>query len=1458
MLQMRVSAFRSRRLAIASVATVLLLALAAALMSRGFDPRAGAHPPATVVLVKELGQYPKDSRITLRGTVTFSDPESDSIYLQDETGAVRIYFWTGKKNDLPTAGERIEIGGILSVGLQFGFIGFGDPTLKRLGRTTLSADIVTPDEIFGRTLGQVRVQLTGVVRAAERKEESLHIAIGAGTRRIEAIVQLASGIDAASLIDSRATVRGVLTIQYPDTGGVVAQLLVPDESDLVIEETAPAHSPRIESLYALISQRKWIESGHRVIVHGRVAPSSLPHVMLLEEQGIVVPIETTEGKNFLPGEFLEVSGWPSARATVWLAYPSLRRIATPDRSFPVAQLPPPLTSIADVRSLSAAQASLAPRVRLRAVVTAVQKQQHFYFVQDGTAGIFVDASHQSIADLSLGQLIELQGVAAWGRYSAIIAHPSVRVLGNPGLPTPQSVEPLVAVTGAYDSSWVEVDGIAGRVKAEYGEHHFRLATTAGSVHTMLIEAPSEEAMRSIENARIRVRGVFATTFTETGQLVGFRMFIQSSEDIQVLQPGPAEPFALSVRPIGELLRYSADADSSTLTHVRGVVTLRQPGSLILQDDTGGTHAQTDTEDIDAKVGDIIDVVGRPSPSERGAVLKEAIVRQTGEHKLAQPITTTADEAMTGALDNRLVHIEGKLLSYIVNPEQNVLVLESGQRTFPVELAGRDAIGELRVGSLLSVTGICLVQRERPLDLDIGRVPISFKLMLRSGQDIQVIKAAPWWTVERALPLLGLLALSICVAMSWIFALRRRVRQQTAALEKQGTFLRQVIDTTPNYISVKDREGRYTLVNEALARAHALSAEEMTGRTDLEIGSDPQEVAAFRRDDLEVINSRQQKVVAEEQRTDASGQRRWLQTTKRPITNDDGLIDHVLSVSNDITDRKQIEEALHRARETAEAANRAKSEFLANMSHEIRTPLNGIIGMSELCLDTQLAPEQREYLDTVKFSADALRGIIDDILDFSKIEAGKLDIDAADFIVRDTVESALKTLAIRAHEKGLELMCDIAHDVPKRSLGDALRIRQVVLNLTSNAIKFTKHGEVCVSVGVVERSDGECLAKFTVADTGIGIPLEKQQQIFDAFSQADTSTTRNYGGTGLGLTISSRLVEMMGGKMWVESDLGKGSRFHFTVRLRAADALSQTTDEALSDFRGLRVLVVDDNQTHQRILADLLQGWGMHSDMASDGGSAFTCIEEASLHRRPYHLLLVDIAMPRENGFTLIERLQRRPELHAPVLVMLTSSTRRDDLKRCGDLGIDHQLLKPVRKDALQEAFARAIVDCNRGADTIQVRTIKSVSEPANSNTLRILLAEDNLVNQRVMQRLLERRGHHVTVVGDGRSAVRWLAQEPCDLVFMDLQMPEMDGFAATAAIRQLPLPSRAVPIVALTAHALKGDREHCLEAGMTGYLSKPIVLAELDQALALFSRGASEANEGTVTVEAPHTLAKSG
>jgi two-component system sensor histidine kinase/response regulator len=668
-----------------------------------------------------------------------------------------------------------------------------------------------------------------------------------------------------------------------------------------------------------------------------------------------------------------------------------------------------------------------------------------------------------------------------------------------------------------------------------------------------------------------------------------------------------------------------------------------------------------------------------------------------------------------------------------------------------------------------------------------------------------------------------------------------------------------LDYIPDKVYFKDIESRFVRISRSKAKAWGLNhPSEALHKTDADTFTLEHAERALA-DEQEIMRTGTGMLEKEERQTWPDGRVTWTTTSKMPLHDRRSKIIGTMGISHDITDRKLAEQelatkvdelarsnvALGEMAEAAKAASRAKSEFLANMSHEIRTPLNGILGMTDLTLGMQLTHEQRDNLETVKLSADSLLSVINDILDFSKIEAAKIALEEIDFDLRECVEGSLKTLALRADESGLELLDEVAPGLPQIIVGDPGRLRQVLINLLGNAIKFTPKGEVVLKVQIECQNDDETILHFVVSDTGVGIERSKLQAIFESFNQADTSTTRVFGGTGLGLTISKSLIEMMGGNIWVESELGVGSHFHFTAKFRVAaergSGKHKIAQEAVLD--GVKVLIVDDNRTNRRILEGLVKQWGMNPTAVADARSALAELSAAHESERPYRLMLTDMHMPEVDGFGLVEKVAERPAISTTTIMMLSSAGRVGDAARCEELGIAAYILKPVRQSELREAIIRVLQSREQGQPIplITQNTLQQIQPVGKS--LNILLAEDNLVNQKVAVRMLENRGHQVTVAGNGKEALSAMGRRTYDLVLMDVQMPVMDGLEATRQLRDRELTQGFMSrqtVIAMTALVMEGDREKCLAAGMDGYLSKPIRQQELDQVLNSFGSGNKE------------------
>ncbi|MGD0403701.1 MAG: response regulator [Candidatus Acidiferrales bacterium] len=667
-------------------------------------------------------------------------------------------------------------------------------------------------------------------------------------------------------------------------------------------------------------------------------------------------------------------------------------------------------------------------------------------------------------------------------------------------------------------------------------------------------------------------------------------------------------------------------------------------------------------------------------------------------------------------------------------------------------------------------------------------------------------------------------------------LQKEIADRTRAereLEERKSFLNSLIDNLPIAIVAIDYDGGVQMCNPAFETLFRYSRQAIMGQPLAGLVSNSETRAEVDSNGDSLRQGKSLHLVTRRSRSD--GSLVDVEVYSVPLRAA-GKFTGALLLYQDITERKLAEEAMRHAKEAAEAASKAKSEFLANMSHEIRTPMNGILGMTELTLETDLNPEQRDYLGMVKTSADSLLVLLNDILDFSKIEAGKLDLDPAPFSLRESLGETLKILGIRAHQKSLELAWQVAEDVPEYLVGDLGRLRQIVVNLIGNALKFTEQGEVFLLVEKVRDLPEEVELHFSVRDTGIGIAKDKQSEIFAPFTQADGSTTRLYGGTGLGLGIATRLVEMSRGKLWVESQLGRGSTFHFTMHFGIANGKNRERKAHDPEIlQNSAVLIVDDNETNRTILLQMLAAWGLRAEAVSGARLAIAALEAARSAKQAFDLVITDLHMPEADGFTLVEAIRKNPRsTHLPV-IMLSSASPGSDRERCRDLAIAACLTKPVQPSELLDVLLNELT---RTKSERPKTTVGQESVADQRPGLKVLLAEDNAVNRLLARRLLEKYGNTVIAVENGREALEAIERDRPDLVIMDVQMPVMDGLEAIRAVRDKEHTSGLhLPIIALTAHAMKGDRERCLEAGADEYLTKPIRAAELFAALSRMNAG---------------------
>jgi len=949
---------------------------------------------------------------------------------------------------------------------------------------------------------------------------------------------------------------------------------------------------------------------------------------------------------------------------------------------------PTLTTAEQIRELTPEQANRGYPVHLRAVLTYIDYDVGDFFVQDATAGIYVNENNKKL-HFHPGDCLEIDGVTEELDFAPQIGKARYRLLGQAPLPRPRKVSIGDMLSTREDSRWVQIEGIVQDVEPDGDSLRLDLVVEGRRLRVTVMD-PSGLKEDRLVDARISATGVVSAIFNRNNQLIGVWLAVPTARQIAVEEPPAADPFSAPLRPINSLMAFTARNTSEHRVRVQGTVTLQRPKGVFIQDAGQGLYIPG-LPKTSLRTGDRVDVVGFADLGDYTPVLRHAVFRRIGSASVPPPLEITAQSARSGAFDTLRVRLDATLRDVRHSETDRTLVLQDGDVIFEARTSdgvANQAWSRL-LGSRLRLTGICTV------NVDRNRTPDTFNILLDSPQSVVVLARPSWWTLRKAGVFLALLFGVAFAVGAWVVVLRRRVSAQTQDI-RHRLESEEALEKRFQYVgrALNDAIWDWDLETQAISWTSGIQT--TFRHTANAIGADPHWW-------FEHVHPEDRKRVEDSRRAAIEGGGEKWSAEYRFLTGDGkhapvldrgyvmrdnaGRPVRMIGAMMDITAFKQVEIKMQQAKEAAEAANRAKSEFLANMSHEIRTPMNGVMGMTDLLLDTPLTPQQAEYVGMVKASADSLLTIINDILDFSKIEAGKLEVESIQFRLRESIEPILKTFVLRAQQEGLELNWVVESGVPDLLVGDPSRLSQVLVNLLGNAVKFTNDGRISLSVQISSVAGDFAQLQFSVQDTGIGIPAEKLECIFEAFTQADGSTARRYGGTGLGLTISRQLAQMMGGHLWAESVPGQGSTFHFSARFGIPHTL-QTAENALG------------------------------------------------------------LANPQSAG-----------------------------------------------------------------------------EEPSS---LRILLAEDNPVNQVLAARLLEKHGHRVAVARNGREALEQIEAQPFDLVLMDVQMPELDGLEATVAIREKERTTGGhLPIVAMTAHAMQGDQERCLAAGMDGYVSKPIDIGQL-------------------------------
>lgn len=1373
----------------------------------------------------------RSGELRVRATVTYLDAEWNLLFVQDGTAATYISP-RGASLAGVTAGQYVEMVGRLDPAA--GFPTLAHPHVRALGKPPAPLPVHTGVSAASCDGGDSAwTELRGVVRRVAapngpKTNVMVTVRTGAGVN-VAMLVRTAELPD--RLLDSEVLARGVCSPAAASDGKPAGVQLWVASSDQVLVTRRASDWPFAAPVTAVSRlQADGPSPPHAVHVRGRVVGSRAGLWQLHDGSGAIA-VRLTIGERPLIGASLDVVGFleriagiPQLQDVTWQPVPdpeqgSARRGQTVSDTHS-------LTTVAAVRALTRAQTTEGRVVALAATVTYWDPAWKLLFVSDATGGIFVEKFDNPPA-LVAGDIVRLTGRTSPGGFAPSITASRIERIGHGGLPIPRTVPFDELASGTHDAQWIELSGIVRSVRPGDQGRIFLELMSGGT--RVVAEIPSVTSLPDyLIDSRVRLRSVAASLINTERQLTGLHLLVPSLLDVLVDEPPPPDAMSTPVRPVESLLRFER-ARAGHRVHVRGVVTLKQPLSLFLADETGGVEVAG--SHLHATVGDELDVVGFAVPGRLKPMLADATVRPTGARRVPRPRGISMTDAFTGQYDAQLVTLEGRIGEVVSGAHEYVFVVQDGTQLVTAHVPRIDDApwDPPRPASLVRVSGVCAVEATVR---SLATVTRTVRLLVPTSGDVVVTRAASWWTLAHTSWTLGGVTVFMLAALGWGLALRRRVQAQTrtirAKLEREAALegrFRDLVENASDFIGSCDADGRMRSVNAAAARMLGVAQKAVVGLSLHDIAAPGHR---RRLDDLIAAIRAGQATRCEIDILVPGGEGPTLELAARPVQHRDGA-QGLQVIGRDVTAYKQLAHALEVARASAEAASRAKSEFVANMSHEVRTPMNGIMGMTEILLGTPLLEDQQQYVQMVKSSADALLHVVNDVLDYSKIEAGRLELDPVPFVLRDMLAESMHPVAVRAQQKGLELSYRVAPDVPEALVGDPERLNQVLVNLLGNAIKFTATGDVHLDVRLAPDAPpphlpgGQCAVAFSVSDTGIGISADKQALIFEAFTQADASTTRRFGGTGLGLAISSRLVQMMGGQISVESTPGQGSTFRFIYALTMAEAPEPAADLAREALADMRVLVVDDNAINRRVLQEVLVGWGTRPDLADDAPAALALLQEAQVSGGRYALMITDMHMPGLDGIQLAERVKQQPQLDRLPILMLTSAGQPGDVERGRRVGIDAFVTKPVGQRQLLSAVLRLLASTVCAPAWATPQPVTPVRAPVSP--LRILLAEDNPVNQRVAVAILAKRGHIVTVADNGQQALEAIEHGTFDVVLMDVQMPELDGFEATAAVRQLERSGRRdhLPIIAMTAHAMSGDRERCLAGGMDDYISKPII-----------------------------------
>jgi len=1371
-------------------------------------------------------------RAEIEGVITYSDSTWGFLFVHDETGG--LFVNAEDLDSVPVEGERVRLEGVVGpprVGidsLEVEVLGNGAlPEPKPLAMGALS-----PEKQHGDW-----VDVEGVIRSAEPVGDQVSLTLVDGTTELPVQVGTFLEFEPDSLIGAHVRVRGTVSFQWDPVEQQVTgkQLLVPSSQQLDV--TLPARK-RSRSSIGAVRDAPPPDPGVRI--RGSVTRKTAGTLFHLQDSTGSIQVQP-RSPTFVDaessvevGDRVEVVAFRTENTDRVYLRGAVVHTVERSRSDPLhadASLPT-LTTAKSVRTLSRDEARRAYPVQLEGVVTYADPVWQFMFVQDETSGIFLYADSVRWGQIEVGQRVSVRGVSGPGDFSPIVRRGTIQRLGDGSLPEIPSVSLQRLLSGPEDAQWHEITGLVRAVRktpqnrvfldVDLGPDQFE-----AQIPPHLVEA---DVPNRLKGAQVEIRGVWSTEFNERGQFSGAKMFVPGWSFVDIRTPGPDDLFALPAKPIQSLLQFIPGGKSRTLSRIEGTVTHQMDsGDLYVQDETGAirVHAQDTEEVASLKVGDRVSVVGFAAPGTYHPTLEHALYRKEGSGEPPTPLLLEADADLEAAYDGQLVQLEAELIDRVGIEDQQVLTMRTGDHVFNAFLREDTlpaSLQSIRRGSQVQATGIYNVQVD---DSDSGSLPQSFSLQLRGATDVAVVEPAPWWGWRHTMGLIVILVLLGLGAILWGVVLQRKVEEKTGTLREREKILRALIDNLPQAIYVKDTESRFVVASQYTADLMGREdPDDLIGKTDFDFF--PEEYASnYYADEQAIVETGEPQIEREERIVTPSGEERHALATKVPIFDEDGEVHRIVGITYDITERKEMEEELREARTEALSAARAKSQFLANMSHEIRTPMNGVIGFADLLAGTDLSAEQQEFVEAIQNSGNTLLSLINNILDFSKLEAGEVDFEEQPVRLQSVVEDALDALSTKASEKGLEMTYFIEKEVPPVIRTDETRLRQVLLNLLSNAVKFTDQGKVTVRAAVADESPGAEEAhtlQFRVSDTGVGIPEEKQETLFESFTQADASTTRKYGGTGLGLSICQQIVEAMDGDIWVESEEGEGSVFTFTM---AADVAELSADEdsdlqrQFSSLEGKRALIVDDMETNRELLIQLTRRWGMEAETFSSGPEALSTVRETD---RSYDIALLDMQMPDMDGLTLAEHL-REAEESLPI-VILSSVYRTHDPAESKATAWIH---KPIKQSSLQEVILKTL---GQG-----VPSPSQEEDIPESVPREVLLVEDDAVNRKMTTQILEKMGHDVTTTENGIEALQALRERSYEVVLMDIHMPEMDGLEATRQLRSEYPTANQPYVVALTAAVMEQDRKQCRDAGMDAFLSKPVQKKELADLLRSIPNG---------------------